>query len=570
MMKKTYSALIFRQRADSPMQVAFAAASSEIDAWARVPTKRTANIRNFQRAELPSHIKEVQTFFTDQNNASPTAVVVGFDPIRSKDAVHVETDSGSLEEDSLKVGIPVTGRISIQWPVNPGEQTSEARIDRIMEWRSTLETFIFDELQEISGLERQILVRLAERIGSGIASGELRGFDVDDDVVVSEEEPEESDTDIAEPEVEGAGIDALPDDISNELAGKTPGERQVVLGRLWFLGQLQADLLNAWSAERIERLYREVYDELKPAILIDGQHRIMGTKEIPNIPFLVTALPRADWPELAFQFIVTNRTARRVRESLLISIVGNSLSKEQRKNIEERLRDANIRVGLIEAVMMVHEEEQSPFYGLIAFGLRNEVGFLDAAAMRGKVVKPWYERQSPIKELFGHVCRGRKQSEKTEYWKAEQLWFEYFVAFWSAVRDRYSGSAVFSSELYDRNPKNPVSKLMTATVLMIFQRTILSTLYEYLRDKEGTEKKPIQESIPNSAALAELVMNRLERLTPDFFQGWGLQGFDGSLGPRRDLSDAIEKVVKGERTVAQLRKEGKNQHPLFRKPSKLG
>ena len=41
---------------------------------------------------------------------------------------------------------------------------------------------------------------------------------------------------------------------------------------------------------------------------------------------------------------------------------------------------------LIEAVMRVHEDEQSPFYGMIAFGLKDEKGFLDAAAMRGKVI----------------------------------------------------------------------------------------------------------------------------------------------------------------------------------------
>jgi hypothetical protein len=562
---RTYPAIIFRQRLDSPLQVAFVAPSSEIDSWARVPTKRTANIRNFQRAEIPGHIKEVESFFLDAHNASPTAVVVGFDPFRGKVAVRVSGDKGLLEEDKLEPGVPITGHISIDGPIDPGAQTNEDRIACIMKWRPLLERFIFDELQEISGIEIQRLTRLMGRVASVVASGELRNFDLDEELVASEEGLEDVEGDSADRETEGAGLEALPSDILQELEGKSPGERQVVLGRLWFLGQLQPQLLETWSADRLERLYREIYDELKPGILIDGQHRIMGTKGIVNVPFLVTALPRADWPELAFQFIVTNRTARRVRESLLISIVGNSLSKEQRRNIETRLRGANIRVGLIEAVMMVHEDEQSPFYGLVAFGVKNEVGFLDAAALRGKVIKPWYERQTPIKELFDHFCKGRKIGEKNEYWKSEQVWFDLFIAFWSAVRDRYAGSSVFSSELQDRNLKNPVSKLMTATVLMIFQRAILSTLYEYLREKETTEKVPISTAIPSAQVLASLVMNRLEPLTPEFFQGWQLQGFDGSLGPRKDLSDAIEAVVKKKLTVSQLKKEGKTQSRLFRK-----
>ena len=48
-------------------------------------------------------------------------------------------------------------------------------------------------------------------------------------------------------------------------------------------------------------------------MLVCGQHRIKGTRELGNIPFLVTAMPGAPWPELAFQFIVTNRTGQRGR-----------------------------------------------------------------------------------------------------------------------------------------------------------------------------------------------------------------------------------------------------------------
>ena len=564
---KTYPAIIFRQRPDSPLQVAFAAPSSEIDSWARVPTKRTGNIRNFQRAELPSHIKEVETFFQDRHNASPTAVVVGFDPIRAKTAVRVDTAAGPLDEKLLAPGEALTGSISIDWPAEPTAETNEDRIARILEWRPQLETFIFEELQDISGLEAEKVIRLAARIATGIASGELRGFDLDDETTESSDDPEETDEEALNGDGEGVGIDELPDDIRAELAGTSPGERQVVLGRLWFLGQLQYALLKAWSEKRLKRLYYEVYDELKPGILIDGQHRIMGTKKFVNVPFLVTALPRADWPELAFQFIVTNRTARRVPESLLISIVGNSLSKAQRDEIDSRLRDANIRVGLIEAVMMIHEDEQSPFYGLLAFGVKSEPGLLDAAAMRSKVIKPWYERMPPVRDLLDHFCQGRTRAERNEYWKSKQLWLDFFITFWSAVKERYSGSEVFSSELLDKRLKLPASRFMTATVLMIFQKTLLSSLFDYLQNKAATEKIPISESLPNADALAKLVKNRLERLTPEFFQDWQLQGFDGSKAPRVDLAEAINLVVNGGRTVFEL-KQGKKKHRLFSKTGK--
>jgi hypothetical protein len=300
-------------------------------------------------------------------------------------------------------------------------------------------------------------------------------------------------------------------------------------------------------------------------LIIDGQHRIMGTKKIGVVPFLVTGLPAAPWQELAFQFIVTNRTARRVPESLLISIVGSSLSKDQRAEIEERLRDANIRVGLIEAVMMVHEDPQSPFATTLKFGISNEHGFIDAAAMRGKVVKLWYERESPVRELFDHFCEGRLLRDRTDFWKSESLWFGFFVAFWSAVKERYEGSDVFSFELNEKN--EPVSRLLTATVLMIFQKTVLTSLYRLLRDQANTIKKPMAESLPNAEALRTLVGNKLERLTPEFFQNWTLTGFDGSKGAREDLETAIRLIIDNELTVSQV-KAGKNQQRLFKPPLK--
>jgi len=290
----------------------------------------------------------------------------------------------------------------------------------------------------------------------------------------------------------------------------------------------------------------------------------MGTKEFPDVPFLVTALPTANWPELAFQFLVTNRTARRVAESLLISIVGQSLSKEQRSDIEERLRQANIRVGLIEAVMKVHEDEQSPFFDTLSFGIKNEPGFIDAAAMQGKVIQLWYERKWPIRELFDHfVSEGKSVSDRTEHWKSEELWFEMFINFWSAVKQRYDGTTVFSSELVDRNKKAPASKLMTATVLKIFQETVLEFLLQHLKQKAATEGVSIADSIPDARAFSKLVERTLERLTPEFFTDWQLTGFDGSKGARDDLADAIRKVISTERTVSQL-KLGKNPHRLFK------
>lgn len=578
-MKKTYSAIIFRQRQDAPLQVAFAAPSNEIDSWARVPTKRTGNIRNFQRAELARHSQEITSFFTNSENSSPTAVVVGFDPIRSANRVVTRDDQGneivalplpvknvserdpSHREQSF-TGAPVMGTIEIDWR-EIEESTDPARqISRIQSMVPEIRRFIYAELKDITGLDESSSQLLEDYLAGRLASG------YEPDAVMESADQAESDSDLSEANSsDDSSLTEAPENVKASLAGLSPSERQVVIGRLTFLATTRKESLESKPTPVVSEICRMVTDELKPGILIDGQHRVMGTKGLGQIPFLVTALPLANWSELAFQFIVTNRTARRVPESLLISIIGNSLSKQQREEIQERLRTAGIRVGLIEAVMRVHEDEQSPFFGLLAFGLKNETGFLDAAAMRGKVIMPWYERQGAVQYLFDHFCVGKRKLDRTEYWKSEELWFEYFVAFWAGVKARYEGTSVFSSELADVSKKIPYSKLMTATVLMIFQNTILQHLAELYRTLEISHNTPLSAHIGSSSQFTETIRNTLQKLTPEFFTEWQLSGFDGSRGAREDLQEAITLVIAGEKTVAQL-KDKKKPHRLFKSQSK--
>lgn len=551
-MERIYRSLFYRQRADAPLQVAFVAPSSEIAAWSRVPTKKTANIRNFQRAEIPQHVKEVSKFFSDSHNSSPTAVVVGFDPSRSLGRVSLlgEDATSPFDEAAMEPGSPAEGFFRVEWSDAGEPETRDEMIASIVSFRGNLERILYGELEEVTHLAPEILQRLSAGIEAALSSGRDRDLEALD-------EDSEEDEDFS------LSPDDLSENLRGLLAGLSPSECQVAIGRLALIARTRDSLLRRpnLQLEDLSRLVREVSDECKPGLLIDGQHRVHGTKRIGRIPFLVTAIPHAAWPELAFQFIVTNRTARKVPESLLISIVGNSLSREQRGNIEERLREAGIRVGLIEAVMRVHEDETSPFYRMLAFGVKPEAGFIDAAAMRGKVIHLWFERKKPIDILFDHFCQGKKKGDRTEYWKDEELWFVFFVEFWNAVKSRYVGSSVFSDEL-DADGK-PISKLMTATVLKIFQDTTLDYLERYLRDKQSTEGIPLSTSLPTAERFGDLVRNALTPLTPDFFTEWSLTGFDGSKGAREDLSDAILKVLKREKTVAQLKSPNRT-HRLFK------
>lgn len=561
-----YPAFFFRQRPDSPLQVAFVAPSSDIDAWARVPTKQTGNIRNFQRAEMPTHVSEVQRFFDNLENASPTAVVIGFDPVRSKNQVKLMDDGGSsLSVDDVKPGITVSGSVLIDCPEFPDVQTTSEVIDTIDKHKEQVTRYILSELEELTNLKQKTLRLLQSEFQQrAVNRMPFLSASAPDD----EQEPDEEDTTAIDDQedTESDQIDELSQlspEAQKALEGLSPSERHIVIGRLEFVAHLEPDILTELPDTQIHAIYREVCDELKPALLIDGQHRIMGTKKIARIPFLVCALPHALWPELAFQFIVTNRTAKKVQESLLINIVGNSLSRTQRASIEDRLREAGIHVGLIEAVMKVNEDELSPFYNMLSFGIKGEEGFIDAAALRNKVVRLWYERKAPVESLFDHRCQGRLKRDRTDYWKSEELWFEYFIAFWNTVKKRYRGSQVFSTELQDEAKKLPVSKLMTATVLKIFQETILRYLSDHLRQQAQLGGAPVAESLGDVKSFEQLVTNTLRSLEPEFYQGWTITGFDGSKGARADLAEAVRFVIDGTHSVAGL-KNMKKPHRLYK------
>jgi hypothetical protein len=145
----------------------------------------------------------------------------------------------------------------------------------------------------------------------------------------------------------------------------------------------------SWTVIQKKALRDLFKDDLKPGVIIDGQHRLKGTCAAAEIPFSVTMLPFADWAELAFQFIVNNSSAKRVDDNLLIAIVGESLRPEELARTEARLSKAGIKVSLIKAAMRV-QTELNPFQGMLKTNTPGETGFLDGTAVQKKIVQVWY------------------------------------------------------------------------------------------------------------------------------------------------------------------------------------
>ena len=279
-------------------------------------------------------------------------------------------------------------------------------------------------------------------------------------------------------------------------------------------------------------------------------------------------MPFSDWGELAFQFIVNNSTSKKVDEGLLIAIVGHSLSKKELKRTEIRLNKAGIKVSLIQAVMKIHEQN-NPFNGMLDFGIPGEKGFLDAPAMKGKVVEWWYGNRGksgtspkfktikidnrtevPLESFFGNVCDGKSKKERVEDWQKEK-WFIYFKAFWEAISNHFK-PRLWPESSDEWLPVNkavskysPVEKekhrLMRATVLGLLQKAVLQVWADQKRREIHKDGKKIEDFVTNPKEFKKEIETLISLIPTDFFTELNYTGFDAS----KDLkADFIEQIIR--------------------------
>ena len=110
-------------------------------------------------------------------------------------------------------------------------------------------------------------------------------------------------------------------------------------------------------------------DPILPAVVIDGQHRLLGLREFePDARIAVTALLEADDTEIAFQFVVINNKATRVSSDLIRTLALDYHAQE----LSERLKNARVVLSSrLELVGIMDSDIESPFHGIIAFESAN-------------------------------------------------------------------------------------------------------------------------------------------------------------------------------------------------------
>jgi DGQHR domain-containing protein len=158
-------------------------------------------------------------------------------------------------------------------------------------------------------------------------------------------------------------------------------------------------------------------ESAKPAIVIDGQHRLYGAKKTGRrIEFTVVALLEASDLESAFQFLVINHKASKVSGDHI-----RALAFEYDKDeLEKRLTTAKLtQYPNLEYVAMADQSADSPFKGLLRWPTnRHGRQVIPPAAIEGAVALV--------------------QQNELDLFKDSDALSSFFFTIWSVVRRRWA------------------------------------------------------------------------------------------------------------------------------------
>jgi DGQHR domain-containing protein len=117
---------------------------------------------------------------------------------------------------------------------------------------------------------------------------------------------------------------------------------------------------------------RNEQEDAKPALIVDGQHRLYGMSDFDkeNLPITVVSLIDATRQEQAFQFIVVNNKAVRVSAENVKSIIADFNEDE----LETRLARARVKYGDKPQILTyINDSPSSPFQNLLEWSYNREI-----------------------------------------------------------------------------------------------------------------------------------------------------------------------------------------------------
>ena len=409
----------FRQNPKSPVQFAFAVSSNELTKFCGVARKSEDMLSNYQRAIDNKRVKtEVTPFFRNPENCSPTAIVISLQDTNIC-SLHFESEQTTASQAGDKVSFDT---LTLQF-TNTDECTDA----------------------EIITLAKQFL-----------------------DSRLQDEPKSDSQTEASEPlselDADAEANETVVVEMDEENEEQLDEEDQVEIGKS-MLEELRKKLDNA--SEITQEVLANLREMLKPALVIDGQHRLFGAAGVEeDLPVLVCSLVRPSWKEQVFQFVVVNDKASGIPKPFITSLAGMSLTASELDELRDRLTQAGLKLWEVEVMQRMGYDSRSPFFKKIEFKVsgNNTVAGLGYQIMK-KVGQAWYAPRSTglykIMDMLYRSPTDKKYSQKAlrGFWQQNEDWFTFLCEFWGAFREKFEGTNVWEVH----------SNLLTAVVVEMLQ-----------------------------------------------------------------------------------------------------
>jgi hypothetical protein len=519
-----YEGIAYRQSvmAEAPWTASLVIPAEELLTWAAIPRRTESHLLGFQRAATPARVEAAKEFFRIPENQSPTALIVGLNPVDHGRKFEFEIDPEDM-----------TGR--------PGVRRCKLRI-RLQGWVDA----------DLETLAHQVTDNLRARLQSEPDDSDDEG---DDETTMDETDAfrtkarlegfdpggqtdeRASMSDVVEHTEEGEDEDDAADDLRTEVE-----LGQSVLGKL-------AHLLE--DPEWVLAHEDLVRDLAKPATIIDGQHRVLGAAQCERmIPFAVCALIDCSWPEQVFQFTVVNYTATGIPDQFITANAALSLTGSELRGLEIRLVQAGVKVVEYELMRIVNFDDRSAFYDLVNLAERKDSSKIGYKTMV-RIANMWHRGKTPVisasllPNLYPDIKGNRRtyRRESLSRWQ-ENDWGDFFIAFWDAVNAVYGSceSHEAGHHLWDVGH----SQFTIAIVLHELQAAYMENLAA--QDSSFFDVDKDDAAVAKSQLLAK-VRNRAEtffgsNLPCEFFaKEWKTKSLSTGAG-RIALNDAIGEMVK--------------------------
>lgn len=340
--------------------------------------------------------------------------------------------------------------------------------------------------------------------------------------------------------------------------------------------------INEASKDEIVRAMESI---CRPAILVDGQHRLWGAAHnSKDIILPVIAIPHCDWMEQIYQFVVINEKAQKVETSLLTDIFGSSLTKQEQARARKKLERSKVDVESRIAAVIASRESESPFFNMVQLKIEGTPPadynpYLTERTIRALIdgTSQKYSRGWRTDDDFYDEYVKPKFPDRADWesWTSGR-WRDYWLCFWLTIREFYNDQSQKLPSPFDIWNPTSQSNLTKAVTLRLLQTLFMEQCIERMRNISKVEEV-LRETLGDEAAEEKLEQQRKSRSIPVdlddfkdfvissflergiplkvFVSGWkkSLDDVQGQMDLWDTLVTAFERTSRGERFVCRGR-----------------